>query len=79
MTPERRKRTIISLLLLCAMLPCAFFSLRHCPHRSAWDAAFFVLMILNFAFIAKYQSTRRQPDTMTHLFPAPSENSKERS
>jgi len=76
---DRQKRTSISLLMLCDMVPCGFFSMVQGPHRSAWSVAFFVIMMLNFLFIAEYQSKRRQPDTLIHLFPTPPETSKERS
>ena len=76
---DRRNRTIVSLLLVCAMLPCAVFSMRHGPHHEAWSGSFFLFMMLNVWFIATYQATRRQPDTLIHLFPTPPETSKERS
>jgi uncharacterized membrane protein len=80
MTPDRRKFVILSSLILCAMLPCAFFSLRHGPHHAAFGFAFYGLLLITTWQNIRYNlKHRRQRDTLIHLFPVPSENSQERS
>ena len=83
MTPERRKRITLSslILILCGMLICAFFSLRHSPHHVAFDFAFFVLLLISscLQYWNWYNSEHRQPDTLIHLFPASLATPKERS
>jgi len=79
MTPDRRKFVTLSSLTLCAMLPCAFFSLRHGTHHSAFTFLFFLLLLLNSGLYYLYSSKHRTPDTLVQLFPEPAESSKERS
>jgi hypothetical protein len=79
MKPDRRKLIILSSLILCAMLPCAFFSLRHGPHHAAFSLAFYALFLLNSWVMYRNSSKHRQPDTLIHLFPEPSATPKERS
>lgn len=77
MTPERRKRTTLSFLILCGMLICGFFLLRHGSHRSAFTLAFYALLLLNSWLLYSFNANRRQPDTLTHLFPASPDKPKE--
>jgi hypothetical protein len=70
MTPERRKFVVLSSLILCGMLVCGFFMLRHSPHHSAFSLAFSVLLFIN-AWLMYSRSDRRMPDTLIHLFPGP--------
>jgi hypothetical protein len=79
MTPERRKRITLIFCIISGMIVCAIFSLRHGPHRNAFRLGFDALMLINFWLCYRYNLNRRQPDTLIHLFPAPLENSKERS
>jgi hypothetical protein len=79
MTPERRKRIALSSLIICAMVLCLFLSMRSGHHRSAWNVALLVVMVLNLWFSSHYQAKHKQPDTLIHLFPANTETSQERS
>ena len=69
MTPERKKALTLSSVILCAMLVCAFFSLRHGPHHAAFALAFWCLLLLNSWPTYRYAMKHRQPDPLTHLFP----------
>jgi hypothetical protein len=77
MTSERRKILTLSSLILCGMLMCAFFSLRH----SAFQWAFRILILMCQAWLLYYiyNLNRRMPDTLIHLFPEPLAKPKERS
>ena len=79
MTPDHRKFIILSSVILCAMLICGLFSLRHSAHHSAFTLAFYALLLINSWLMYRYSSKRRQPDPLIHLFPEPSATSKERS
>jgi hypothetical protein len=79
MTPERRKLVTIHSAIAVGMFVCAFFVLRHSPHRSAFTLIALVLLLINSALQYRYASKHRQPDTLIHLFPELSANSKERS
>jgi Mn2+/Fe2+ NRAMP family transporter len=75
MTPERRKPFILHSVILCGMIVCLIFSFRHFRHHEAFNLAAFVLMLISFSLQARFNlKHRRQPDTLTHLFPNPSEN-----
>lgn len=79
MTPDRCKRITMSSILICAMLPCAFFSLRPGPHHVSFGLALDVLMLISFWVSYRHNiQHRRQPDTLIHLFPAPPETTEER-
>ena len=78
MTLDRRKRILFALLLVAAMLVCGFFSLRHGPHREAFRLAYTVILLLNFWLQYRYNLNRPQRDTITHLFPPPTQSSQER-
>jgi hypothetical protein len=76
MTPERRKVVILSSLIV--LVICAVLSSRRFPHHDAFRLASDVLMLLNFWLLYRYNSRRRQPDTLIHLFPESAANFKER-
>ena len=73
MTSERRKIVTLSSLILCGMLMYAFFSLRRFPHHSGFQWAFRILILISQASLLyySYNSNRRMPDTLIHLFPEP--------
>ncbi len=77
MTPERKKRVALCLCILCGMIVCTIYSLRHGPHHLAFGVANCVLLLINSWLTYNYGS-KRQPDKLIHLFPIPPENSKER-
>lgn len=80
MMPDRRKRIIVSSLIICAMIVCTVFSLRHGPHHVAFSLASNGLCMISFWLGYRYNlKHHRQPDTLIHLFPEPLENTKERS
>ncbi len=78
MTSERRKAVTLSSAILCGMIVCAVLSLRRFPHHNAFGLGFDALMLLNFWLLYRFNSKRRQPDTLIHLFPESAANSKER-
>jgi uncharacterized membrane protein len=80
MTPNRQKRITLCCLIICAMLICLFFSLRHGPHHVAFNLAFDGLFLINFWLGYRYNiKHHRQRDTLIHLFPDSLATPKERS
>lgn len=79
MTLDRKKHVTLIGGILCGMLICAFFSMRHGPHRAAFGLAFDSLLLFNFWLGYRADLNRRQRDTLIHLFPAQPDHSKERS
>lgn len=74
MTAEKWKRVTLSSFILCGMLLCAFFSFRiHHRHHDAFSFTFFGLCLINSWLMYRYNLNRRQPDTLIHLFPTPSD------
>jgi hypothetical protein len=78
MTPERKKFTILSSLCISGIFICQVFVLRHTPHHSAFNLASFSFLLLNSWLLHRYDSKRRQRDTLIHLFPESPTTPKER-
>jgi hypothetical protein len=59
---------------------CFFFSLRHSPHHAAFTLAALVLQLIGWCLYLYdwYNSNRREPETLIHLFPESPANPKER-
>jgi hypothetical protein len=80
MTHERKKLVTIHLFFVAAMLVCGFFSLTRSTYHTAFDYAFFALVLVNAWLSIRYNlKNKRQPDTLTHLFQGSSQTLKERS
>lgn len=72
---KKRNQMLLSGVILIATLVCAFFGWDHdSRHSSAWNHAFYGLLLLNSIYI---YFTRDQdkpvPDTLIKLFPKPIE------
>ena len=80
MKPERKKLVVLSFCILCGMIICMFLSFPNRPHHTAFGFALDGLTLISFWLNYRYNiKHHRQPDTLIHLFPVPTETSEERS
>jgi hypothetical protein len=71
-TKQRKGQRVLSVIILIAMMVCAFFAWPHrYRHSGAWNMAFFCLLFLNSFINYRRSADKAAHDTLIRLFPKP--------